>query len=143
MTLSVQADVRKVLMPIGWSEERQIDIEEWILELRSRGFEILGNGVLTLRNFGRLEYSNESESNGLPIVDVVFDPRGALVQSLRDWHAQTGVRLFPIGEVDGQANLLVDEDDIWYLSMGGLWKIGDCPNEGLAHLLLGRGGLDD
>jgi hypothetical protein len=139
MDFAITDDVREILLTIGWTAGRQFDVAEWIAELNSRGFRILESGVLTLKVLGNLRYSNENDENGMPIVDVIFDPRGVIVQSLRDWELRSGIKLFPIGEVDGQASLLVDENDGWYLSMGGLWKIGDCPNQGLAHLFLGKG----
>jgi hypothetical protein len=140
MTISPLEDkVASIMTSVGWTANRIFNASEWISELRSRGFEVLDSGVVTLTEFGALKYLNDCEINGLPRVEVVFDPRGTTVQSIADWKARTKIKLFPIGEVDGQASLLIDNDGAWYLSMGGLWRIGNCASQGLSYLLLGIG----
>ncbi|MEZ6112570.1 MAG: SUKH-3 domain-containing protein [Pirellulaceae bacterium] len=51
MDIAFTDDVQEILRSIGWSEDRQFEIVDWIDELRA-GFEILDNGVATLKLLG-------------------------------------------------------------------------------------------
>ncbi len=137
--LLLEKKLQSILKSVGWTENRQFDTTEWITELRSRGLEILHTGVEALNEFGGIHYSNEVSENELLNVDLIFDPRGTSIESLHYWNSRAGLKLFPIGEVDGQAELLVDEFGGWYLAMSGLWKIGDDANQALKFLFFGEG----
>jgi len=72
--------------------------------------------------------------------DVIFEPRTSMLDTIRRLEEMTGKQYFPIGEIDGHPDILVDEEGAWYETFcGGLWRIGKDSRSSMRYILFREG----
>jgi hypothetical protein len=132
--------VMSVLSRFGWTPDRTCDVNTWIKDRETVGFVSFPLAELVLANLGGLTVKLPGSLTGLevaPIEVVEFDPTLVSFDSTRVWQNETGLRLFPLGIVDRQVDLLLSLDGQCYLGFGPLWKNGENIDDALKNMFFG------
>lgn len=132
-------ELETILRAAGWNPDRSVSISKWIETLRSHGFSVVPEAEVILRGFGglKVEPARTPADKYAPGV-VIFNPLlAAELDRVTDWQEYLGMVLTPIGEVAGQACLLIAEDGSVYTSWDRfLWKNGASLSDSLENTLV-------
>lgn len=125
------------MIDAGWSAERQIDVDEVIDTLKSRGFLLTDKNIYFLKKYGLLEFELENRNEIFKdIVHKNFNPLKAIgknlykesLEYLEDEYDIEGINtVIPIGEnYNGNMLILCTEDNVFYgYTDGCLVKYGN------------------
>ena len=112
----MNANTKERLIDAGWSLERQIDVDEVIDTLNSRGFLLTDKNIFFLKQYGLLEFELENRNEIFKdIVHKNFNPLKAIgknlykesLEYLEDEYDIEGINtVIPIGENDN-GNMLI------------------------------------
>ena len=121
----MNANTKGRLIDAGWSSERQIDVDEVIDTLNSRGFLLTDKNIFFLKQYGLLEFELENRNEIFKdIVHKNFNPLKAIgknlykesLEYLEDEYDIEGINtVIPIGENDnGNMLILCTGDNVIY-----------------------------
>lgn len=122
----MNANTKERLIDAGWSSERQIDVDEVIDTLNSRGFLLTDKNIFFLKQYGLLEFELENRNEIFKdIVHKNFNPLKAIgknlykesLEYLEDEYDIEGINtVIPIGENDnGNMLILCTGDNVFYV----------------------------
>ena len=115
----MNANTKERLIDAGWSLERQIDVDEVIDTLNSRGFLLTDKNIFFLKQYGLLEFELENRNKeSLEYLEDEYDIEGINT-------------VIPIGENDnGNMLILCTGDNVFYgYTDGCLVKYGNTIEE--------------
>lgn len=137
----MNANTKERLIDAGWASERQIDVDEVIDTLNSRGFLLTDKNIHFLKQYGLLEFELENRNELFKdIVHKNFNPLKAIgknlykesLEYLEDEYDIEGINtVIPIGENDnGNMLILCTGDNVFYgYTDGCLIKYGNTIEE--------------
>lgn len=140
-------NTQKRLLDAGWSEEREIDVDEVIDTLKSRGFLLSDKNIYFLKKYGLLEFKFENRNNLFnDMVCKNFNPLKAVGKNLYkeslnyledEYDIDSINTVIPIGENDnGNMLILCTEDNVFYgYTDGCLVKYGNTIEEMLECII--------
>jgi len=135
----LDATLRQVLSQSGWSEERQVDISQWVTILEEAGFEMNQPSRDILRSIGGLTVAPALlETRAYQPTVVHFDPLRLQFGFRRTpWEEYLGTTLSPLGECEDDTSIYVGNDGRLYGSWDSLFECcGNDTEDSLKTLLL-------
>jgi hypothetical protein len=121
-----------LLVAAGWEPQRRVDVDPWISQLASEGFEPSPRGLAILESLGGLVV-RLPPAGLMPFEqELVFDPVEAATgehDRAEEWEQQLGVKFFPLAEETHFGNpIWLASDGAFYYGRAvffGLYHIGD------------------
>lgn len=133
------SELAKALSASGWTQDRDVDIDTWVVALEAAGYVMNRNAREVLRSLGGLTIEPlESEDQVYKPSPIVFDPmRLRWLPRLASWERALGMTLSPLGECYEGSSLYIGEDDRLYANWDALVEcLGEDFEDSLATLVL-------
>jgi hypothetical protein len=140
MVVHYSTAAESVLLKAGWSPERCIPIEHWVVPLELEGFALSQFAAEILHNLGGLKVCLPVDLPSNPFEHkLIFDPLYAgsgEYDSVEEWQKELKTRLFPIAHVTCAYPVWMADDGAVYYGLGwGLYSLGTSFGEALSRLL--------
>jgi hypothetical protein len=139
--LEPSPDAEAILRHAGWSQDREVDISEWVERLRTDGNDVFPIAETILRSYGGLIFRGDRPKRPTRH-DFEINPASWYGERdrLEGIEEITGSRACPLGETSGAAMLAVLEDGRVISDLDGcVLQIARNWREALDNLVLGRG----
>jgi hypothetical protein len=139
--LSPSPEVEPVLREAGWTQDRDVDISEWVNKLTEHQIKVFPLAATILRRFGSLSFVGSRPPRPTRH-DFRVEPLLWLGESdrLADIEAITRSRVCPLGETSGTAMLAVLEDGRVIADLDGcIVQLAETWGGALDNLVLGLG----